>query len=54
MKDIYVLGMDIGGSHVACQLINLTDCQPVADTYVEVKVSEKETAGVILAAWERL
>lgn len=53
MKDIYVLGMDIGGSHVACQLINLTDCQPVADTYVEVKVSEKETAGVILAAWEK-
>lgn len=53
MKDIYVLGMDIGGSHVACQLINLTDCQPVADTHVEVKVSEKETAGVILAAWEK-
>ena len=53
MKDIYVLGVDIGGSHIACQIVNLKDCQPLADTYVEVKVSEKEAAGVILAAWEK-
>ena len=52
MKDIYVLGVDIGGSHIACQLINLNNFQPLADTYVEVKVSEKEAAGVIFSAWE--
>ena len=23
MEDIYVLGVDIGGSHIACQLVNL-------------------------------
>lgn len=53
MKDIYVLGMDIGGSHVACQIVNLNGCALLADTYTEVKVSEKEPAGMILIAWER-
>ena len=50
MKDIYVLGVDVGGSHIACQLINLNNFQPLNDTYVEVKVSEKETAEVIFSA----
>lgn len=53
MKDVYVLGVDIGGSHIACQVVNLNGCQPLSDTYVEVKVSEREVAGVILAAWEK-
>ena len=53
MEDIYVLGVDIGGSHIACQLVNLNGCKPVKDTYVEVKVSESLSAGVILAAWEQ-
>lgn len=53
MKDIYVLGVDVGGSHIACQLINLNNFQPLNDTYVEVKVSEKETAEVIFSAWEK-
>ncbi len=53
MKDIYVLGVDIGGSHMACQVVNLHGCRPLSDTYVEVKVSEKEPAGVILTAWEK-
>lgn len=53
MKDIYVLGVDIGGSHIACQVVNLNGSQPLPDTYVEVKVAEKETAEVILSAWEQ-
>ena len=52
MKDIYVLGVDVGGSHIACQAVRLNDAQPMADTYVEVKVAENEPADVILAAWE--
>lgn len=52
MEDIYVMGVDVGGSHIACQLINLNGCKSLSDTYVEVKVRESETAGVILAAWE--
>lgn len=53
MRDHYVLGVDIGGSHVACQVVNLNGCRLLEDTYVEVKVSERESAGVILAAWEK-
>ena len=26
MEDIYVLGVDIGGRHIVCQLVNLSDC----------------------------
>ena len=52
MKDIYVLGVDIGGSHIACQVVNLNNFQPLTDTYVEVKVSEKESAEVIFSAWK--
>lgn len=52
MKDIYVIGMDIGGSHVACQIVHMNDFQALSDSYVEIKVAEKEPADVILAAWE--
>lgn len=52
MEDIYVLGVDIGGSHIACQIVNLNGCQPLAESYTEIKVAETEAAGVILAAWE--
>ena len=40
MEDIYVLGVDIGGSHIACQLVNLSDCSLIENTYAEVKVAE--------------
>lgn len=53
MEKGYVLGIDIGGSHIACQLVDPEDCTTDGDTYTEVKVSEKEAAGVILAAWEK-
>ena len=53
MENRYVLGVDIGGSHIACQLVGLNDCSLVAETYVEVKVSETQPAGVILSAWEQ-
>lgn len=53
MKGVYVLGVDIGGSHIACQVVDLNGCRPLADTYVEVKVAETEPAAVILSAWEK-
>ena len=49
MEDIYVLGVDIGGSHIACQLVNLSDCSLIENTYAEVKVAENQSAGIILA-----
>ena len=53
MEDVYVLGVDIGGSHIACQLDNLSDCSLIENTYAEVKVAENQSAGIILAAWEK-
>ena len=47
-----MLGVDIGGSHIACQLVNLSDCSLIENTYAEVKVAENQSAGIILAAWE--
>lgn len=53
MENRYVLGVDIGGSHIACQVVNVKNCEPLQESYVEVKVAENEAAGVILQAWER-
>ena len=53
MEDIYVLGVDVGGSHIACEIINLNGFKPLEGSYTELKVRESETAGVILSAWEQ-
>ena len=29
------------------------ECQPLKESYVEVKIPENEAAGVILSAWEK-
>lgn len=53
MKNKYVLGVDIGGSHIACQVVDLGSYQSLEDTYTEVKVAETESAQQILAAWNQ-
>lgn len=53
MEDIYVLGVDIGGSHIACQVVNLKGYQLLTETYTEIKVAESEGAGVILSVWDK-
>ncbi len=53
MEHNYVLGVDIGGSHIAAQVVDLNDnCQAIPNTYTEVKVAETESAQHILAAWD--
>lgn len=52
MENQYVLGVDIGGSHIACQVVDLATFAPVEGTYTEVKVAENESAQKILASWE--
>lgn len=52
MNEKYALGVDIGGSHIACQVIELTSCRPVEETYTEIKIAESESAQKILAAWD--
>lgn len=53
MEDKYVLGVDIGGSHIACAMVNLNGYASVEETYTVVKVKETESAAVILSAWEK-
>ena len=52
MEDVYVLGVDIGGSHIACQLVNLSDCSLIENTNAEEKVDEKQSSGLFLAEWQ--
>ena len=40
MNEKYAIGVDIGGSHIACQVMELNSCTPVAETYTEVKIAE--------------
>ena len=37
MNEKYALGVDIGGSHIACQVVELGSSRPVGETYTEVK-----------------
>lgn len=52
MNEKYALGVDIGGSHIACQVVELDSSRPVGETYTEVKIAENESAQKILAAWD--
>ena len=49
MNEKYALGVDIGGSHIACQVVELGSSRPVGETYTEVKIAENESAQKILA-----
>ncbi|MFQ8804958.1 MAG: hypothetical protein ACLR8Y_07525 [Alistipes indistinctus] len=50
MNEKYALGVDIGRSHIACQVVELGSGSPVGETYTEVKIAENESAQKILAA----
>lgn len=52
MENQFVLGVDIGGSHIACQVVDMSDFSLIEGTYTEVKVAETESAQKILSAWE--
>lgn len=52
MNEKYAIGVDVGGSHIACQVMELNSCSPVAETYTEVKIAESESAQKILSAWD--
>lgn len=52
MNEKYAIGVDIGGSHIACQVVELGSSSPAGETYTEVKIAENESAQKILAAWD--
>ncbi len=52
MNEKYAIGVDIGGSHIACQAVELGHSTPIEQSYTEVKIAESESAQKILAAWK--
>lgn len=51
MKDSFVLGIDIGGSHLTAALVNEATRKFVPDSYTRIRVNSKGTADEILASW---
>jgi glucokinase len=51
MKDSFVLGIDIGGSHLTAALVNETTRKFVPESYTRMRVNSKGTAEEILSTW---
>lgn len=51
MKDSFVLGIDIGGSHLTAALVNEATRKFVPDSYTRIRVNSKGTAEEILESW---
>lgn len=51
MKDSFVLGIDIGGSHLTAALVNEATRTFVPDSYVRMRVNSKGSAEEIFATW---
>ena len=47
----YAIGVDIGGSHISCAVIDLKNRKILSDTYSSQEVNNKAEAGVILNNW---
>lgn len=51
MKDSFVLGIDIGGSHLTAALVNETTRKLVQDSYTRMRVNPNGTAEEIINTW---
>ncbi|HET9053449.1 MAG TPA: ROK family protein [Cyclobacteriaceae bacterium] len=51
MKDSFVLGIDIGGSHLTAALVNEATRKLVPESYTRIRVNSKGTAEEILNTW---
>jgi glucokinase len=51
MKDSFVLGIDIGGSHLTAALVNEATRKFVPDSYTRLRVNSNGTAEEILSTW---
>ncbi|MFB6341830.1 ROK family protein [Saccharicrinis sp. FJH62] len=47
----YSIGVDIGGSHISCALVDMYEGHIMKDSHTERKVDNKATADDILSAW---
>lgn len=51
MKDSFVLGIDIGGSHLTAALVNEATRKFVPDSYLRIRVNSNGSAEEILNTW---
>lgn len=51
MKDKFVIGCDIGGSHISCAIINIDTGTIIENSLISVKVSNSEAKEVLLSVW---
>jgi glucokinase len=51
MEKRYAVGIDIGGSHICCALVDLLDNQVLSSSYAEQKVDNQASATTILDSW---
>jgi glucokinase len=53
MKDSFVLGIDVGGSHLTAALVDEATRKFVPDSYLRVRVNSKGTAEEIFGTWTK-
>ncbi|MCC9165777.1 ROK family protein [Pontibacter harenae] len=54
MNDNIVVGIDIGGSHIAAALVNLEDRMLLPNSYTRKEVNSSGTAEEIIAEWSQV
>lgn len=51
MKDSYIVGVDIGGSHITSALVDIRTRQILKDSYIRQAVDASQQADDIITAW---
>ncbi len=49
----YAIGVDIGGSHLAAAVVNLSSGEVIEDSMVDSRLNTQACAGEILSVWEK-
>lgn len=54
MKESYIVGVDIGGSHITAALVDIRTRQIVEESYIRQAVDANRTADEIISAWSEV
>lgn len=50
----YAMGVDIGGNHISCALVDIVEGRIIKTTLSEGDIDNKAEAGMVLAAWAKV
>lgn len=53
MKSLFAVGADIGGTHITCATVNLTEGKLMENTLSRVEYNHEDTADMILRSWAK-